>query len=122
MNTQPNLSVVAPIECHPLVPKILEEWRQDFIFNILRLNAVCCTTLFDDLQYNFLHFLIRRLELTDQDQHHLTCVVVGILSIHQWDQIANSLPTMPTTVNDDIRNKSSASAEVADRNVTWYVL
>ena len=90
-----DLSVVAAIQCHPLVPEVLEEWRQDLVFNILRLNTIRCTALLDDLQNDLFHLLVWRLELTDQDQHHLTCIIVGVLGVHQRDQIANCLKTMP---------------------------
>ena len=43
------------------------------------------------LKYNFLHFFIRGLKLSNENQHDFPCVVVGILSIHQWDKVTNSL-------------------------------
>lgn len=44
---------------------------------------------FPHLQHNLLHLLVGRLELPDQDQHHLPGVVVGVFSIHQWNQVTN---------------------------------
>ena len=42
-----------------------------------------------DLEHNLLHLLIRALELSDEDQHHLSGVVVGREVVHQRDQVAN---------------------------------
>ena len=42
-----------------------------------------------NLQHNLLHFFIRTLKLTNQDQHHFSGVVVGILCIHKRDQVPN---------------------------------
>ena len=44
-----------------------------------------------NLQHNLLHFFVRTLKLTNQDQHHFSGVVVGIFGIHEWDKVANSL-------------------------------
>ena len=43
------------------------------------------------LQHNFLHFLIRRLELSNEDQHDFTSVVVGVLGVHERDEVTNGL-------------------------------
>lgn len=50
------------------------------------------------LQHDLLHLLVRRLELPDEDQHHLSCVVVGILGVHQWDQITDSFEERSQTL------------------------
>lgn len=50
------------------------------------------------LQYNLFHLLIGRLELSDQDQHHLPCVVVGVFSIHQWNQVTDSFEESSKTL------------------------
>lgn len=50
------------------------------------------------LEYNLFHLLIRGLELSDEDQHHLSGVVVCVLSIHQWDQVANSFEESSQTL------------------------
>lgn len=42
------------------------------------------------LEDNLLHLLIRRLELSDEDKHHFSGVIVGIFSIHQRNQVSNS--------------------------------
>lgn len=34
-------------------------------------------TLSSHLQHNFLHFFVRALKLSDEDDHHFTCVVVS---------------------------------------------
>lgn len=43
------------------------------------------------LEHNLFHFFIRGLELSDEDQHNFSGVVVGVLSVHQGDQVANGL-------------------------------
>lgn len=43
------------------------------------------------LENNFLHLLIRCLELPLQHNHHLTGVVERMLSIHEGDNVANAL-------------------------------
>jgi hypothetical protein len=43
------------------------------------------------LQDNLLHFLIRRLELSNEDQHDFSGVIVGVLSVHQGDEVTNGL-------------------------------
>ena len=50
---------------------MLEERGQDLVLDVLRLHAVGRAALLDDLQDDLLHLLVRRLELADQDQHHL---------------------------------------------------
>jgi len=43
------------------------------------------------LEDDFLHFLVRRLELSDEDQHDFPGVVVGVLGVHQGDQVPDGL-------------------------------
>ena len=43
------------------------------------------------LEYNFLHFLVRRLKLSLQDEHHFPGVVISVLSVHERDQVTNGL-------------------------------
>lgn len=50
------------------------------------------------LEHNLLHLLVRGLELPDEDQHHLSGVIVGILSIHQWNEITNSFEESSQTL------------------------
>ena len=51
-----------------------------------------------NLQHNFLHFFIRTLKLTNQDQHHFSGVVVGILCIHKRDQVPNGFEKSSKTL------------------------
>ena len=57
------------------------------------------------LQHDLLHFFVRTLKLTDQDQHHFSGVVVGIFSIHEWYKIPNSLQKGSQTleIKDDCK-------------------
>ena len=50
------------------------------------------------LEYNLFHLLIRGLELSDEDQHHLSGVIVSILSIHQRNQVPNSFEESSQTL------------------------
>lgn len=50
------------------------------------------------LQNNFLHFLIRRLKLSNKDQHDFSCVVVSILCIHQGYQVSNGFQESSKTL------------------------
>ena len=43
------------------------------------------------LEHNLLHLLIGCLELPLEHDHALTCVVEGVLRVHQWDDEANGL-------------------------------
>jgi hypothetical protein len=54
-----NLSVISPVERHPLVPEMLEKWGQNFFFDVLRFYTICSAALFYDLQHDLLHFLVR---------------------------------------------------------------
>lgn len=112
-----NLSVVASVQSHSVLPEVLEEGWQDFCFNVIGFHTISATTLLHHLQggekkkspnnkqsllpitgfeitlliyvihgsylqNNLLHLFIRGLELSDEDEHHLSGVVVCILSIH----------------------------------------
>ena len=57
----------------------------------LLLTPTCWAALLDHLENDFLHFLVRRLELSDEDDHHLLGVVVGVFRVHQGDEVANGL-------------------------------
>lgn len=54
------------------------------------------------LQYDFLHLFVGRLELSLQDEHHFPGVVVGILSVHERDQITNGLQEGSQTLRNTI--------------------
>ena len=68
-----------------------ERWK-DIVLDIGRFDTVGGAALLHHLQNDLLHLLVGRLELTDEDQHDLTRIVVCILGIHQWDQITDGLP------------------------------
>lgn len=51
-----------------------------------------------NLQHNLLHFFIRTLKLTNQDQHHFSGVVVRILCIHKRDQVPNGFEKSSKTL------------------------
>ena len=70
---------------------MFEESREDLVLDVLWFHTVCGTTLLHHLQHDLLHLLIRGLELTDENQHHFSCVVVGIFSVHQRDEVTNGL-------------------------------
>lgn len=56
------------------------------------------------LQNNLLHLFIRGLELSDEDEHHLSGVVVSILGIHQRDEVTNSFEESSQTLETKRRN------------------
>ena len=49
-------------------------------------------------QHNFLHFFIRTLKLSNEDQHHLPSVVVGRQVVHERYQVANGLQECSQTL------------------------
>lgn len=59
------------------------------------------------LQYDFLHLFVGRLELSLQDEHHFPGVVVGILSVHERDQITNGLQEGSQTLRNTIYKTQS---------------
>lgn len=59
------------------------------------------------LQYDFLHLFVGRLELSLQDEHHFPGVVVGILSVHERDQITNGLQEGSQTLRNTIHKTQS---------------
>lgn len=62
------------------------------------------------LEHNLFHLLVRGLKLSDEDQHHLSGVVVCILSIHQWDEVTNSFEESSQTLvtkGDNIRQSQT---------------
>ena len=77
--------------------------------DVLRLHTICRAALLHHLQHDLLHLLVWRLELSDQDQHHLPGVVVGVLRVHQRDQITNSFEescqTLATVSSDTFIKK-----------------
>ena len=52
-------------------------------------NAVGARTLRDNFQHDFLHLLVRGSEFSKQDLHNLTGVVICILLIHKWYDVAH---------------------------------
>ena len=85
------LTIITSVQRHPVVPEMLEKRRQNIVLDVLRLHTVGGAALLHHLQHNFLHLLVRGLELSDEDQHDLTSVVVGILSVHKGDKVTDSL-------------------------------
>ena len=57
------------------------------------------------LQHNLFHFFVRALKLTNQDQHHFSGIVVGILCIHEWNKVSNSLQKGSQTLKKHIWSK-----------------
>lgn len=45
-----NLSVVAPVQSHSVLPEVLEEGWQDFCFNVIGFHTISATTLLHHLQ------------------------------------------------------------------------
>ena len=43
------------------------------------------------LEHDFLHFLVGRLELSYEDQHDFSCVVVSVLGVHERYEISDGL-------------------------------
>lgn len=68
------------------------------IMFLMLLNIFFLTHLED----NLLHLLVRRLELSDEDKHHLSGVIVGIFSIHKRNQISNSFQEGSKTLRRQI--------------------
>ena len=68
-----------------------EEVGQDLIFDVLSFHTISGATLFHHFQNDLLHLFVRRLELSDKDQHHFSSIVVRVLGVHEWDKIANGL-------------------------------
>lgn len=85
------LPVVPPVEGHAVVPEVLEELRQDLLLDVLGLHAVRGAALLHHLQDDLLHLLVGRLELPYEDEHHLAGVVVGVLGVHERDEVADGL-------------------------------
>lgn len=44
-----NLSVVAPVQSHSVLPEVLEEGWQDFCFNVIGFHSISATTLLHHL-------------------------------------------------------------------------
>lgn len=44
-----NLSVVASVQSHPVLPEVLEEGGQDLCFNVVGFHTISATTLFHHL-------------------------------------------------------------------------
>mmetsp|Transcript_11483 Transcript_11483/g.22235 ORF Transcript_11483/g.22235 Transcript_11483/m.22235 type:complete len:601 (-) Transcript_11483:2097-3899(-) len=85
------LLVVAPVERHPAHPKVFEKLGQDFGAHVVGGNALGGHTLLDHLEHDLLHLLVGRGELAQQDDHHLARVVVGVLGVHERDDVADRL-------------------------------
>lgn len=45
-----NLSVVASVQSHSMLPEVLEEWWQDLCFNVIGFHTISATTLLHHLQ------------------------------------------------------------------------
>lgn len=45
-----NLSVVASVQSHSMLPEVLEEWWQDFCFNVVGFHTISATTLLHHLR------------------------------------------------------------------------
>lgn len=45
-----DLSVISPIQCHPVLPEMFEEIWQNLIFDVLRFNTIRGTALLHYLQ------------------------------------------------------------------------
>ena len=60
------------------------------VINILVCDQLLCVTC-AYLQHDLLHLLVGRLELPHQDEHHLLGVVVGVLGVHEGDEVPDGL-------------------------------
>jgi hypothetical protein len=60
--------------------------------------------LFDNHQYDLLHFLLLVVELAFQCRHHFFSVLLGMLHVHQRDDVSDSFQecskTFPTMLVD----------------------
>ena len=45
-----DLSVIPAVQCHAVVPEMLEEVRQDLLTDVLRFNTICTAALLHDLK------------------------------------------------------------------------
>jgi len=92
-----------------VIPKMFEKMRQNLIFDILRFDTISATTLLHHFQHNLLHFFIGRLELSNEDQHYFSSIVVGIFSVHQRDEVADGFQESSktlTTMSSNTLNKT----------------
>mmetsp|Transcript_36498 Transcript_36498/g.67964 ORF Transcript_36498/g.67964 Transcript_36498/m.67964 type:complete len:323 (-) Transcript_36498:1165-2133(-) len=85
------LPVVSSIQGHSDHPEISEEGRQNILADVARLDTLSGDTLLHHLEHDLLHLLVRSGELSDQDDHHLSGVVVGVLGVHQRDDVTDGL-------------------------------
>lgn len=46
------LSVVAPIQCHSVLPEMFKEGGQDLCFNVIGFHTICGTALLHHLKMN----------------------------------------------------------------------
>mmetsp|Transcript_25028 Transcript_25028/g.71298 ORF Transcript_25028/g.71298 Transcript_25028/m.71298 type:complete len:651 (-) Transcript_25028:1818-3770(-) len=112
------LPIVAAVKGHPDDPEVSEEGRQDILSDVARLDTLGGDALLDHLEHNLLHLLIRRRKLSDQNDHHLSRVVVRVLGIHQWDDVTDSLQegrqALATMLADALPEGSQHSVEGLD--------
>ena len=85
------LAEVALVERHALRPEVLEKGREDFVLDVLGLDAVGAAALLDHLEHDLLHLVVGRLELAYEDEHDLARVVVGVLGVHERYEVADGL-------------------------------
>ena len=52
-----------------MIPKVLEKWRQNLIFDILRLHTISGTTLFHDLKNSDVMFILATINHNDRESN-----------------------------------------------------
>mmetsp|Transcript_20615 Transcript_20615/g.45128 ORF Transcript_20615/g.45128 Transcript_20615/m.45128 type:complete len:338 (+) Transcript_20615:1311-2324(+) len=92
------LAVVAPVQGHANHPKVAEEGRQDVFADVVGLHTLCGNALLHNLQDDLLHLFVRGRELTDKDDHHLSRVVVGVLRVHEGNDVTDGLEERSKTL------------------------
>mmetsp|Transcript_34549 Transcript_34549/g.83586 ORF Transcript_34549/g.83586 Transcript_34549/m.83586 type:complete len:343 (+) Transcript_34549:948-1976(+) len=85
------LLIVSSFKGHSPNPEVSRKFRKNFFLNVVSFYAISCDTLFNHLQDNLLHFFICSRKFSYEDCHHLLRVIVGVVGIHQRNDIANRL-------------------------------
>mmetsp|Transcript_67790 Transcript_67790/g.141343 ORF Transcript_67790/g.141343 Transcript_67790/m.141343 type:complete len:562 (-) Transcript_67790:1430-3115(-) len=76
------LPVVAAVQRHAPHPQMLEELRENLRLHVRRVHALRPDALLHHLHDNFLHLLVGRLELADENRHDFLGVKPRVLRLH----------------------------------------
>ena len=106
-----NLLVVPPVKRHAPDPEELEEVVKYSLLQVACSHTAGAGTLRDNLQDNLFHFLIRRLELTDEDLHDLAGVVVRVFLVHERDDVSHGFEETGETLTTLLARASPKRVE-----------